>query len=488
MKKTPTLLQSFLPIVVLTSLLIINVFAFEDALGGATQVSLIFAGLVASLIAIINGHKWAKIKETFLNTISNSMSSIIILLLIGSISGTWMISGVVPFMIYYGLDVLHPSVFLFAAVVISAIVSMFTGSSWSTIATVGIALLGIGKTMGIDQNVIAGAIISGAYFGDKMSPLSDTTNLAPAMVGTDLFTHIRYMMYTTVPSLILTLIIFIIWGFTLDFDSNIENVSVVQQAIAANFSLNPLLLLVPIILIVIIAKKVPPIPAMFVGVMLGALSAVIFQPQIVETIANDSTNYLKASYVTVMQAIFGHVSVSTGTPSIDRLFSTGGMGGMLNTVWLIITAMIFGGAMEAGGFLARITQALLKYVKTSTSLVATTAASCIFFNMTTCDHYLAIVISGRMYKDAFDDLDLAPEVLSRTLEDAGTVTSPLVPWSTCGATQARVLGVATLDYLPYCFFNLLSPVMSVVVMAVRFKIRNRKGEPRILGDINVRVK
>lgn len=487
MKKTPSLLQSFIPIVVLTALLIINVFAFEDALGGATQVSLIFAGLVASMIAIFNGEKWIKIKETFLKTINTSMSSIIILLLIGSLSGTWMISGVVPFMIYYGLDVLHPSIFLFAAVIISAVVSTFTGSSWSTIATIGIALLGIGKTMGIDQNVVAGAIISGAYFGDKMSPLSDTTNLAPAMVGSDVFTHIRYMMYTTVPSLILTLLIFIVWGFTLNLDGNVENVNVVQTAIAANFSLNPLLLLVPIILIVIIAKKVPPIPAMFVGVILGAISAIIFQPHIVETIANETANYTKACYVTCMQSIFGHVSVSTGTPSIDRLFSTGGMGGMLNTVWLIITAMIFGGAMEAGGFLAKITSVLLKFVKTSTSLVATTAASCIFFNVTTCDHYLAIVISGRMYKDAFDDMDLAPEVLSRTLEDAGTVTSPLVPWSTCGATQARVLGVATLDYLPYCFFNLISPLMSVAVAALGYKMRNRKGEPRRKDNLDIRI-
>lgn len=435
-----------------------------------------FGSLVASIVTIYNGNKWEMIKETMLRTINTSMSSIIILLLIGALAGTWMISGVVPFLIYYGLDILHPSIFLCATVIICSVVSLFTGSSWSTIATIGVALLGVGKTLGFEPSLVAGAIISGAYFGDKMSPLSDTTNLSPAMVGIDIFKHIKYMMNTTVPTYIITLIIFIVWGLMVDVHGDVANVLEMQSVIEANYSLNPLLLLVPAILLFIITKKVPAIPSMFVGVVLGAVFAVILQPQIIEMVSSVTDNYIKASYFTVTQAIFGDVSISTGTPFVDKLFSTGGMAGMLNTVWLIVMAMIFGGSMEAGGFLVRITKSLLKFVKNSTSLVGTTAASCIFFNVCTCDQYLTIVLTGSMYKDAYDDMDLAPEVLSRTLEDAGSVTSPLVPWNTCGAAQSRVLGVATMDYLPYCFFNLLSPVMSVIVAGVRFRIRNRKGE------------
>jgi len=476
MEKKPNLFQSFLPVAVLITLLGINVFTFDDVLGGATQIALMVGATVASIIAIRNGKKWIEIKETFLKTINTSMYSLIVLLLIGSLAGTWMISGVVPFMIYYGLDILHPSIFLCATVIICSVVSLFTGSSWSTIATIGIALLGVGKTLGFDPAIVAGAIISGAYFGDKMSPLSDTTNLSPAMVGIDIIRHIRYMMYTTIPTYIITLVLFIVWGLFLNIKGDVASIAEMQNIIKSNFSLNPLLLLVPGILIFIIVKKTPPIPSMFIGVLLGAVFAVIFQPQVVETVSGVSGNYIKASYITAMRAIFGDVSLVTGNSSIDKLFSTGGMAGMLNTVWLILTAMVFGGAMEAGGFLYRITYALLKYVKTSTSLVATTVSSCIFFNFTTCDQYLTIVLSGSMFKEAYEDMDLAPETLSRSLEDGGSVTSPLIPWNTCGATQSRVLGVATMDYLPYCFFNLLSPVMSVVVAGVRYKLRNRKGE------------
>lgn len=478
MERKPTLFQSFLPVIVLIVLLVTNVFIFDDVLSGATQVSLMVGATLASLIAIYNGKKWINIKETFLKTINTSMSSVIILLLIGSLAGTWMISGVVPLMIYYGLDILHPSIFLCATVIICSVVSLFTGSSWSTIATIGIALLGVGKTLGFAPELVAGAIISGAYFGDKMSPLSDTTNLSPAMAGVDIFTHIRYMMYTTVPTYIITLLIFIIWGFSMDTVGEVGKVAEMQSIIEANYSLNPLLLLVPAILLFVIIKKLPAIPSMLVGVVLGAVFAVIFQPQIIEQIADLSTNYFKASYIGVMKAVFGDVSIETGNAAVNKLFSTGGMAGMLNTVWLILTAMIFGGTMEAGGFLFRITMALLTFVKSSTSLVATTVASCIFFNFATCDQYLTIVLSGSMFKDAFDDMDLAPELMSRCLEDGGSVTSPLVPWNTCGATQSRVLGVGAFDYLPYCFFNLLSPIMSIFVAAIGYKIRNNKGENR----------
>jgi NhaC family Na+:H+ antiporter len=374
MQKTPSLLQSFIPVIVLTFFLGINVFLFDDVIGGPTQVALMIGSLVASIITIRNGNKWIAIQEAFLKTINTSMSSIMILLLIGSLAGTWMISGVVPFLIYYGLDILHPSIFLCATVIICSVVSLFTGSSWSTIATIGIALLGVGKTLGFDPSLVAGAIISGAYFGDKMSPLSDTTNLSPAMVGIDIFKHIKYMMNTTVPTYALTLAIFIVWGLMIDVQGNVANVVEMQKVIAENYSLNPLLLLVPALLMFIIIKKVPAIPSMFAGVLLGAVFALIFQPQIIEMVAGETGNYLKASYMTVMKAVFGDVSISTGTPFIDKLFSTGGMAGMLNTVWLILMAMVFGGTMEAGGFLLKITSSLLKYVKTSTSLVATTVS------------------------------------------------------------------------------------------------------------------
>jgi NhaC family Na+:H+ antiporter len=473
MTKTPGLLQSFVPILLLTVLLGLNVTYFDDTLGGSNQIALLLSAMCASLIAIYNGKKWKDLKDSFLKTINSAMSSMIILLLIGSLAGTWMLSGVVPIMIYYGLDILHPTIFLFAAVIISAIVSLFTGSSWSTIATIGIALLGIGKAIGINPSVVAGAIISGAYFGDKMSPLSDTTNLAPAMAGTDIFTHIRYMMYTTIPSLILTLIIFIIWGFTIKTGGNGQDTVAVQEAIKATYNLNPLLLLVPGVLIFLIIKKVPPIPAMIGGILLGGIFAIIFQPDIIRNFADIKSNYLKASYITVMQAMFGDVNIETGIPHINDLLSTGGMKGMLDTVWLILSAMIFGGIMEAAGFLHRITMLLLKKVRSTGSLVASTATTCLFFNTTACDQYLSIVVPGRMFKEAYDDLDLAPEVLSRTLEDTGTVTSVLIPWNTCGATQSRILGVSTFDYLPYCFFNIISPFMSIFIAYINFKIRKK---------------
>lgn len=473
MTKSPTLFQSFIPILILTLLLGLNVSYFDDTLAGSNQIALLLSAMFASIIAIYNGKKWKDLKNNFLKTINSAMSSMIILLLIGSLAGTWMLSGVVPIMIYYGLDILHPSIFLFAAVIISAIVSLFTGSSWSTIATIGIALLGIGKAIDINPSVVAGAIISGAYFGDKMSPLSDTTNLAPAMAGTDIFTHIRYMMYTTIPSLVLTLIIFFIWGFTLKTGANASDAAAVQSAIKQTYNLSPFLLLVPAILITLIIKKVPPIPAMIGGILLGGIFAIIFQPDIIRRVSEIDSNYIKAAYISVMQAMFGDINIETGVSQVSSLLSTGGMKGMLDTVWLILSAMVFGGIMEAAGFLHRITMLLLKMVRSTGSLVASTATTCLFFNTTACDQYLSIVVPGRMFKEAYDDMNLAPEVLSRTLEDTGTVTSVLIPWNTCGATQSRILGVSTFDYLPYCFFNIISPFMSIFIAYIGFKIRKK---------------
>jgi len=473
--KRPSLLQAFIPIIFLIILLSLNVIFFKDAtLDGSNQIALLLAASVASIISIRLGVGWLKIRDKIVSTIGSAMPSILILLLIGALSGTWLLSGVVPALIYYGLDILSPRVFLFSAVVIAGLVSLATGSSWSTIATIGVALLGIGSAMGISKPIVAGAIISGAYFGDKMSPLSDTTNLAPAMAGTDLFTHVRYMIYTTGPSMIITLIIFLIIGFNYDFNAVTTDINSVQSAINNTFNINPLLFLVPVILIIIIIKKVPPLPSLMIGVLLGVVAAVIFQPHIIEQVAGEAGNYLKLSYISSMKAMYGNIDIHTGDAIIDKLFHTSGMAGMLLTIWLILSAMTFGGVMESSGLLMRITEEIVKFAKTTGSLVASTAATCIFFNITASDQYISIVVPGRMYADTFKKMNLKPEVLSRTLEDAGTVTSVLIPWNTGGATQSRVLGVSTFDYLPFAFFNYISPFMSVFFAYAKIKIRKIK--------------
>ena len=471
MQREAGLFEALIPIFVLIILLTLNVFLFEDTLAGANQTALIFSAAIAGIIATRLGYHWETVRAKVVSTIGSAMPSILILLLIGSLAGTWMISGVVPAMIYYGLGIISPKLFLLTAVIVGAIVSMATGSSWSTVATIGVALLGIGKALGMNEAVVAGAIISGAYFGDKMSPLSDTTNLAPAMAGTDLFTHIRYMVYTTVPSFLLTLLISLIIGLKYDFSGAVVNVEFVQSAIEGTFNVNPVLFMVPVLLFTIILLKVPPIPALFAGTLLGAIFSVIFQPEIIKTIAGVDDNYTKASYISVMQSMFGNISLTTSDPKITELLSTSGMRGMLDTIWLILSAMVFGGIMESAGLLRRITQPIVKYAKSTGSLVASTVVTCIFFNTTASDQYLAIVVPGRMFRKTYQDKGLAPELLSRTLEDSGTMTSVLVPWNTCGATQSRVLGVETMAYAPYAFFNIISPLMTILFAYLNIKIR-----------------
>ncbi len=470
--KRPTLIEAFIPLIILIALLTLNVIIWRDAtLDGSNQMALIIAAMIGAIIALRLGVSWNEIKQSIVDTIGKSMASILILLLIGTLSGTWLLSGVVPALIYYGLDMLEPRIFLFAAVVISSLVSLATGSSWSTIATIGVALLGIGSAMGISKPVIAGAIISGAYFGDKMSPLSDTTNLAPAMAGTDIFTHIRYMMQTTTVSMSITLVIFLIIGFNYDFANTTTSVEQVQNAIAGTFNINLWLFLVPVILIILIVKKMPPIPALLIGALLGVAAAIIFQPHIIEQVSGVKDNYFKASYIASMQAMYGDIAIKTGDPVVDDLFHTSGMSGMLLTIWLILSAMTFGGVMEAGGLLKRITEEIAKLAKSTGSLVASTATTCIFINITASDQYLSIVVPGQMYADTYREMGYAPELLSRTLEDSGTVTSVLVPWNTGGATQSRVLGVPTIEYLPYAFFNYLSPITTVAFAYLGIKIR-----------------
>ena len=474
--KKPTIVHALLPIVFLIGLLVLNLILFDDTLSGANQLALLLAATFAAIIAFSFKVNWTHISRSIVKSISTAMPSILILLLIGALAGTWIISGVVPAMIYYGLKILHPKIFLFAAVVICCIVSLATGSSWSTIATIGVALLGIGKAIGISPGLIGGAIISGAYFGDKMSPLSDTTNLAPAMAGTDIFTHIRYMTITTTPSIAITLILFLIIGFTSNMPNEGQNIQNVQTAIEQGFNINPFLFLVPIILIIVIIKKVPPIPAILSGALLGGIFALIFQPHIIKEISHVDNNYFKASYITTMRAMYGDITIQTESTVLNDLFSTSGMRGMLDTVWLILSAMVFGGTMEAGGLLVRITKSIIKRAKSTTSIIASTVGSCIVFNATASDQYIAIVIPGRMFSDIYKKKALKPEVLSRTLEDAGTLTSVLIPWNSGGATQARVLGIPTLTYAPFCFFNIISPIMAIIIAAINYKIRKYKPE------------
>lgn len=472
MKREASLFEALIPILILIFLLTLNVIYFDDPLSGSNQIALILSASVAGIIAIRLGYHWESVRAKVVSTIGSAMPSILILLLIGSLAGTWMISGVVPAMIYYGLNIINPKLFLVTALLVGSIVSVATGSSWSTVATIGVALLGIGKALGMNEAVVAGAIISGAYFGDKMSPLSDTTNLAPAMAGTDLFTHVRYMVYTTTPSYILTIIISLFIGFRYDYTGAVINVDAVQSAIDGTFNTTPLLFLVPLILFGIILLKVPPIPALLAGTLLGAIFGVIFQPEIIKTIAGITDNYSKAAYISVMQSMFGDISLTTTDPKITELLSTSGMRGMLDTIWLILSAMVFGGIMESAGLLRRITQPIIKYAKSTGSLVTSTVITCIFFNTTASDQYLAIVVPGRMFRKTYEDKKLAPELLSRTLEDSGTVTSVLIPWNTCGATQSRVLGVETWAYAPYAFFNIISPLMTILFAYLNIKIRH----------------
>ncbi len=487
MKREAGLFTALIPVFVLIGLLTANVFIFDDTLSGANQLALVLSASLAGIIAWRLGIKWVSIREKIVSTIGSAMPSILILLLIGSLAGTWMLSGVVPVMIYYGLDIINPKMFLFTAVIVSAIVSIATGSSWSTIATIGIALLGIGKALGISEAIVAGAIISGAYFGDKISPLSDTTNLAPAMAGTDLFTHIQYMFYTTVPSMIITLSIFLVIGFSADYTSAFDNVATVKSAIDGTFNTNPLLFLVPAILLTIIIMKVPPLPSLLAGTLLGGIFAVIFQPEIIQAVAGITESYTEASYISVMQAMFGDISLITADEKVNDLLTTYGMSGMLNTVWLILSAMVFGGVMESAGLLRRITMPIVKYAKSTGSLVASTVVTCIFFNTTASDQYLAIVVPGRMFRKTFEEKGLKPEVLSRTLEDSGTMTSVLVPWNTCGATQSRVLGVDTMAYAPYAFFNIISPLMTILFAYLNIKIRRigKKENSKLSKEVSV---
>ena len=461
----PSPLISLLPLVVLVLMLVATIRAYgSDSLLGASQVTLLVVSAFCVLLGTtVLGVPWADFERMITKNVASVTSAIIILLLIGSLSGTWMVSGVVPSLIYYGVKIIHPDEFLASTCIISALVSVMTGSSWTTIATIGIALMGIGRAQGFGDGWIAGAIISGAYFGDKISPLSDTTVLASGAVGVPIFKHIRYMLITTIPSLIIALIIFTFAGFMQQSNSSAE-IEQFTSALAGRFHISAWLLMVPVLTGVMIARKVPPIATLFLSTLLAVAFSLVFQSDALREIAGGDL------FKGAMQSVYGQTSLSTSNPMLTSLVATRGMAGMMGTIWLIICAMCFGGAMEAGGMVRGITQMFVRMIRGRVSLVASTVCSGLMLNLAVADQYICVLLTGNMFKKIYDRQQYERRLLSRTTEDSVTVTSVLVPWNTCGMTQSTVLGVPTLTYLPYCFFNLISPLMSICVAALGYKI------------------
>lgn len=475
-QRTPSPLLSLVPVLVLVALLFITIRVFgSDALNGGSQIALLSATGVCSVLAIwLCRVTWTSIEKAIIGNIAGVGVGLIILLIIGALSGSWMVSGVVPTLICYGMEILHPSFFLASTCIICAVVSVMTGSSWTTIATIGIALLGIGQAQGFNEGWIAGAIISGAYFGDKISPLSDTTILASTVTETPLFDHIRYMMVTTVPSMLIALVIFTVVGFTHEA-TTADHIALYSSTLRATFHITPWLLIVPVATGVMIARRMPSIVTLFLSVMLAGVFALIFQPHLLQEISGLPTEGIASQFKGVVTAFYGDTQVETGNATLNELVSTSGMRGMMNTIWLIICAMCFGGAMTASGMLASITSVFIRFMRRTVTLVATTVASGLFFNICTADQYISIVLSGKMFNDIYRKEGYESRLLSRTTEDAVTVTSPLIPWSTCGMTQATILGVSTWTYFPYCFFNLVSPLMSIAIAALGYKIKRTNG-------------
>lgn len=466
-----SILEALTPVFALVVMLFYNVRIFgDDSLSGSNQFILLLGSAIAVIIGIKNKVSFSKMMADVSENMKSTSTAIFILLMVGALAGTWLVSGIIPTMIYYGLKLLNPTIFLPACLIICAIISVATGSSWTTAATVGIALIGIAEVLGIPLGMTAGAVLSGAYFGDKMSPMSDTTNLAPSIAGTDLFTHIKYMTYTTIPTFIVTLIVFIIIGITISTNGE-ANTSSMLADIDKAFHISPWLFLVPAIVIFLVVKKSPPLIALFVGTILAAVVALFLQPEILMNIAKATELNFHTAYKGLMKAITVKTSVPTDNEILVDLFSSGGMAKMMPTIWLLICAMAFGGVMDAIGALAKISNYLLQLFDSIFGLFASTVFTCIGLNLSASDQYMAIVVPGKMYAKAFKDRGLAPENLSRTLEDSGTVTSVLIPWNTCGAYHSGVLGVSVGEYFVYAIFNWLSPFMTLIFAALKIKIR-----------------
>ena len=462
--RSPSLLDALIPVLSLIVMLATSVSLFgSDSSSGPNQIVLTLAAAIAAIVTIKNGHKWVEILEAIVAGISTAMGAILILLSVGGLIGTWLMAGTVPSLIYYGLELLNPQLFFAATCLICIIAALATGSSWTVAGTLGVALIGVSIGLGLSPAITAGAIISGAYFGDKMSPLSDTTNLAPAVVGTDLFTHIRHMAWTTTPSMVLALLIFVAIGLSTDTPAESTALEQLMRALDGNFNITVWALLPLLVVFYMAYKKIPPLPTILFGALLGGFMAMVLQPETVLVFA-DSPELSRGMAMTkgVWMALADGYVASTGVAEVDDLLSRGGMSSMLVTIWLILTAMAFGSVLEKGGMLMRLVESSLKAAKSTGTLVMTVVLSCIGINIVAADQYIAIVLPGRMFKAEFERRDLQPKNLSRIIEDSGTLTSPLVPWNTCGAYMAATLGVATFAYLPFAFFNLINPLVSII--------------------------
>ena len=476
MNRLPHPLVSAIPLVVLIGLLALIIALFgSDSLNGGSQIALLMGLAVCVFISMVFYRvPWKAFEQQIEKTLGGVAVTILILLAVGMLAGSWMVSGIVPTLIYYGVQLLSPQFFLVCACLICALVSLLSGSSWTTIATIGVALLGISHALDINEAMAAGAIISGAYFGDKMSPLSDTTILASSSTGVDIFTHIRYMMFTTMPAFLLTLIIFAAIGFGKGGD-DVLHVSQFTHGLAATFNISLWTLLVPVLTAFLIARRIPSVIVLFLSALMAGITALILQPHILTQIAADNTLSSAAALTKGLAITFyGATSVDTGYAELNELVSTGGMTGMLNTIWLIICAMCFGAGMVASGMIESLTRVVISWVKSRVGLVSSTASTGLFLNIATGDQFISIVLTANMFQNVYQQKGYEPRLLSRTCEDSATVTSVLVPWNTCGMTQSTVLGVPTIAYLPFCFFNILSPLMTILVAAIGWKIKQAK--------------
>lgn len=471
MEKKPSWWVSLLPFVVLIGILalVIKFYGADSLAGGSQTALLICTGLVLTIAMVVYKIPFSVLDEAIMANIKSIGSAMVILILIGAIAGSWMVSGVVPTLICYGLKILSPKIFLLAVCLICCLVSVMTGSSWTTIATIGVAFIGIGMALGYSAPLTSGAIISGAYFGDKISPLSDTTNLAASVTETPLFTHIRYMMITTVPSIVISCILFLVISLSHSSADAIQ-VEEISAALHSSFNISPWLLIVPVLTGVLIAKKVPAMLTLLAAALMAAVTALIAQPGIVAEIGGSSVLDFGSGFKGVMTCLYGDTSVNTGNDMLNDLVQTHGMCGMLSTIFLILCAGAFGGAMNGAGMIQSITEMLTRKITKRTSMVASTVGTGLFSNMVTGDQYLSIILTCSLYKDLYKKNGYESRLLSRSAEDSATVTSVLIPWNSCGMTQATVLRVPTLEYLPYCFFNIISPLMSITVAAIGYKI------------------
>ncbi|TKB45871.1 Na+/H+ antiporter NhaC [Thalassotalea mangrovi] len=470
--RDPSALDAAIPLVIMVTLLVAAVRYFGDGSSyGPNQIALLIATGAAIIIGFKNGYGWQAMEQAIVKGISISLGAVLILLAVGSLIGTWLLSGTVPTMIYYGLNILNPSWFYAATCLICGLVSMSIGSSWTTAATIGVALLAVANGLDLSPAITAGAVISGAYFGDKISPLSETTNLAPAVAGSELFEHIRYMLWTTVPSITTALILFTILGLTEDVSGISDKGMELNDLMVQHFDISVINLVPLIVLLGLAIKKVPAFLSVAIGAIVGAIWAVLFQQDFIMSLAAEGMSRLDGNVTVVWTAFFDGVSVNTGNENLDSLLSRGGMASMLNTVWLIICALAFGAVLEQLGMLRKIINSILGFAKSTGALISSTVATCISTNIITADQYMSIVMPGRMYKEEYERRGLHPVVLSRTLEDSGTITSPLIPWNTCGAYMASVLAVNPFEYIFYCFFNLINPVLAVVYGFIGFQIK-----------------